>query len=47
LGASIRDRWAEWLLHRRYGGDPEEGRRTVDRLGKVRDRVLGNADELI
>lgn len=40
---SIRDRWAEWLLHRRHGDDPEEVRRTVDRLGKVRDRVLGNA----
>jgi arsenite methyltransferase len=40
---SIRDQWAEWLLHRRHGGDPEELRRTVDRLGAVRDRVLGNA----
>src|SRR5215207_6819684 len=41
---SILDRWAEWLLQRRHGGDPEEVRRTIDRIEKVRDRVLGNAD---
>ena len=40
---SIRDRWAEWLLHRRHGGDPHEVLFTIDRLGKVRDRVLANA----
>ncbi len=39
----IRDRWAEWLLHRRHGGDPDELSRTLDRLAAVRDRVLANA----
>ena len=39
----IRDRWAEWLLHRRYGGDPAELQRTLDYLYPVRDQVLANA----
>jgi ubiquinone/menaquinone biosynthesis C-methylase UbiE len=38
-----RDRWAEWLLHRRFGGDPDELRRTLDFLEPIRDRVLANA----
>ena len=37
----VRDRWAEWLLERRHGGDPEDLRATMDFLGSVRDRVLG------
>lgn len=37
------DQWANWLLHRRHGDDPEELRRTIDRLAVVRDRVLANA----
>jgi SAM-dependent methyltransferase len=37
------DRWAAWLAHRRHGDDPEELRRTMERLGPVRDRVLANA----
>jgi ubiquinone/menaquinone biosynthesis C-methylase UbiE len=40
---AIRDQWAEWLLHRRHGGDPEALRRTLERLSAVRDRVLDNA----
>lgn len=39
-----RDQWAEWLLHRRYGGNPAELQRTLDYLYPVRDRVLANAD---
>lgn len=38
-----RDAWAEWLLRRRYGGDPEELRRTLDYLYPVRDTVLAHA----
>lgn len=38
-----RDRWAEWLLERRHGGDPEQLRATMEFLGPLRDRVLGNA----
>jgi SAM-dependent methyltransferase len=37
------DQWALWLLQRRHGGDPESLRRMLERLGPVRDRVLGNA----
>jgi arsenite methyltransferase len=38
-----RDIWADWLLHRRFGGDPEELQRTLDFLYPVRDKVLANA----
>jgi len=38
-----RDRWAEWLLHRRFGGDADELRGTLAFLGPIRDRVLANA----
>jgi ubiquinone/menaquinone biosynthesis C-methylase UbiE len=46
LNASVEDRdhWAQWLLERRFGGDPEQPERTLRELGPVRDRVLGNAD---
>lgn len=37
------DHWATWLAQRRHGGDPDELRRTLDRLAQVRDRVLDNA----
>lgn len=37
------DQWAQWLLHRRHGGDPEELQRTLAYLHPVRDRVLANA----
>ena len=40
---ATRDEWAEWLLQRRHGGDPEQLRRVLDFLGPVRDRVLDNA----
>ena len=38
-----RDQWAAWLLQRRHSGDPEELRRTLDRLQGVRERLLDNA----
>lgn len=37
------DNWAAWLLHIRDGDDPAERKRTLERLAKVRDRVLDNA----
>lgn len=37
------DRWAEWLLERRHGGDPKQLKATMDFLAPLRDRVLGNA----
>jgi arsenite methyltransferase len=38
-----RDQWAQWLLQRRHGGDPEELQRTLEYLRPIRDRVLDNA----
>lgn len=43
MPGAIRDQWAEWLLHRRHGGDSDERRRTLDRLSNIRDRVLDSA----
>src|SRR4051794_1103070 len=42
--AAARDRWAEWLAERRFGGDPEERRRALERLTQVRDEVLDRAE---
>jgi SAM-dependent methyltransferase len=38
-----RDRWAEWLAERRFGGDPEVQRQVLAPLVGVRDRVLDAA----
>lgn len=35
-----RDRWAEWLAERRFGGDENVRRVFMRRLGQTRDRVL-------
>lgn len=43
MSEPARDQWAEWLLHRRHGGDPEALQRTLAFLSPVRDRVLANA----
>ncbi len=37
------DIWSNWLLHRRYGGDPQRMKATLDYLYPVRDKVLNNA----
>lgn len=37
------DAWAEWLLHRRHGDDPEQLKLHLARLQPIRDRVLDNA----
>lgn len=39
-----RDRWAEWLLERRHGGDAERRRKQLEFLGKRRDIVLDRAE---
>lgn len=41
--ASSRDRWAEWLAERRFGGDPEIRRLFLSSLGATRDKVLDRA----
>jgi arsenite methyltransferase len=38
-----RDRWAEWLLERRAGGDQVRLERMVEELADVRERVLDGA----
>jgi arsenite methyltransferase len=35
-----RDKWAEWLAERRYGGDPDTRRRLRNELNPTRDKVL-------
>lgn len=35
-----RDRWAEWLAERRFGGDPETRNRFLSELGARRDKLL-------
>jgi arsenite methyltransferase len=37
------DRWAQWMLSDRCGGDPEVLARVLPQLYQVRDRVLDNA----
>jgi arsenite methyltransferase len=37
------DRWAQWLLERRHGGDPGKLAETLAMLAPIRDRVLDNA----
>jgi arsenite methyltransferase len=38
-----RDHWAEWLLERRFGGDPDAVPKFVAKLQQTRDRVLDGA----
>ena len=39
----VRDRWAEWLLERRFGGDPAQREAFLEGLLPWRDRILKNA----
>jgi len=39
----VRDRWAEWLLERRFGGDADRRKAFLEGLLPWRDRVLENA----
>ena len=43
MAEPAKDRWARWILERRHGGDPEQRRRNLPFLHRVRDRVLDNA----
>ncbi len=38
-----RDRWAEWLAVRRFGGDAETRTRVLTELYEIRDRLLERA----
>jgi len=37
---ATRDKWADWLAERRFGGDPETRRRFLAHLTTTRDKVL-------
>lgn len=37
------DAWAQWMLHRRHGGDPKRLKATLDHLYPIRDRILNLA----
>ena len=39
-----RDRWAEWILERRFGGSAEVAAAMLGSLAKVRERVLDRAE---
>ncbi len=40
---AAQDRWAQWLLRRRHGGDAKQLQSVLDWLYPVRDKVLSNA----
>jgi SAM-dependent methyltransferase len=44
MNSTTRDRWAEWLAERRFGGDPAFRADVLARLADTRDAVLDRAD---
>ena len=40
----LQDMWSEWLLKRRFGGDPERMKRMMGFLYPIRDKVLSHVD---
>ncbi|HET6512851.1 MAG TPA: methyltransferase domain-containing protein [Candidatus Kapabacteria bacterium] len=38
------DKWAEWLLKKRFGGNEEIYKKTMEFMGAIRDRVLEAAE---
>lgn len=44
MGDPVRDRWAEWVLERSFGGDGARRAEGLARLADVRDRVLDAAE---
>src|SRR5258708_38831539 len=38
---STQDHWAQWLLHRRFGGNQRQLKTTLESLSKSRDPGLG------
>jgi SAM-dependent methyltransferase len=43
MGSTARDRWAEWLAERRFGGDSAIRADVLAKLARTRDRVLDHA----
>ena len=44
MSSTTRDRWAEWLAERRFGGDSQIRAETLAKLAQTRDRVLDRAE---
>lgn len=44
MAESIRDKWAAWLIDRRFAGDAEKRETALEHYRRWRDRVLENAD---
>jgi SAM-dependent methyltransferase len=44
MAPATRDRWAEWLAERRFGGDPVAREKALERLTRVREEVLDRAE---
>jgi arsenite methyltransferase len=44
MSSTTRDRWAEWLAERRFGGDPQVRAEALAKLAETRDRVLDHAE---
>ena len=42
----MRDRWADWLLERRFAGDDAQREKFLGEVADVRDRLLDNAGPL-
>src|SRR5438445_9747625 len=44
MRSTTRDRWAEWLAERRFGGDPAVRADVLAKLAETRERVLDRAE---
>lgn len=44
MSSVARDRWAEWLAERRFGGNPEARAQMLAKLARTRDMVLDRAE---
>ena len=44
MTALQKDIWSQWLLDRRFGGDPERAKKMLEILYPIRDRVLSHVD---
>ena len=43
MTSNTQDQWAQWLLHRRFGGDLQRGQAMLQELAVWRDRILEHA----
>jgi arsenite methyltransferase len=43
MTSNTQDHWAQWLLHRRSGGDLQHGQAMLKELAVWRDRILEHA----